>query len=149
MSGLNGIMTSIMSGISTIVIAIVAVFVCIWVLSGYKWLMIGKKAGLENTWMPFVPFARTIYRLQIVREEWWKMFIFEGWIWYFLLLKWIILAISSYQWVTFSVIVGNMYLLACIGYNVYWRLKYYRAFNIKPYLTIGIINPIEMLIRCL
>lgn len=146
--GLSGVMTSIMSGISTMIIAVLAIFICCWVLSGYKWLMIGKKAGLENEWMPFVPFAKTIFRLKIVREEWWKMFIFEGWIWYFLLLKWIILAVSANQWITFSVIVGNIYLLACVGYNVYWRYKYYKAFDIKPYLTIGIINPIEMLLRC-
>lgn len=144
----NGLISSLMGSLTMMIIVVVALFACMWALSGYKWLMIGKKAGLENDWMPFVPFAKTIYRLSILREDWWKMFIFEGWVWYSILLRWIILAISSYQWMTFSMIVGNIYLLVCVAYNVYWRYKYYRAFNMKPYLAIGIINPLEMCFRC-
>ncbi|MFI3172708.1 MAG: FHA domain-containing protein [Eubacteriales bacterium] len=147
-SEMSSMISSIMGGFSTFIIIAVAGIACWWALSGYKWLMIGKKAGLDTDWMPFVPFAKTIYRLKILREEWWKMFIFEGWIWYSFLLKWIILAISAYKWTTFSTIVGNIYLLACVAYNVYWRYKYYKAFDIKPYLAIGIINPLEMCFRC-
>ncbi len=47
-------------------------------LSAYSLMCMGRKAGLRVDWMPYVPVARTLYRLQIVRQPWWKLFFVGG-----------------------------------------------------------------------
>ncbi len=123
------------------VIAIIVIIVAMWTKTAFKWLYIGRKAGLDKDWMPFVPFAKAIYRLKIVDESWWKMFFLEGWWFYGGILNLIINAISANQWATFSQIVYVLYVLCCIAYNIYWRYKYYNAFNVRPHMAIGILIP--------
>lgn len=52
--------------------------VATYFLSAYSLMCLGRKSGLKADWMPYVPVARTIYRLQIVRQSWWKFFFVGG-----------------------------------------------------------------------
>ncbi len=139
--GLQALVQAITSSIVVVILVLVVILGAYWTLTGFKWLYIGRKAGLEKDWMPFVPFAKVIYRLRIVDESWWKMFFLEGWWLYCSLLYWIIDAVSSGKWQTFGTILAALYALCCIAYNVYWRYKYYIAFGIKPHMAIGILIP--------
>ena len=47
-------------------------------LNAYSLMCLGRKAGLKADWMPYVPVVRTLYRLQIVRRPWWKIFFVGG-----------------------------------------------------------------------
>lgn len=107
-----------------------------YALNGFQNMYIGRKAGLDKDWMPFVPFAHTIYRLQMVNEQWWKMFFLEfSWL-YGGVVYLIINAVSNGKWRTFGTIVVVFYLGCCIAYRLYYRYKYYKAFNVKPVLCI-------------
>ncbi len=118
----------------------IVVFAAGYALDGFKVLHTGRKAGLEKDWMPFVPFAHTIYRLQIVGEQWWKMFFLE-WYWFYAwLLRTIVMAISANKWGTFANVLCTIYLLLCLAYNVYYLYKYYRAFEITPVLSILVLT---------
>ncbi len=141
--GLQALVTTITSSIVVVILVLVVIFGAYWTLTGFKWLYIGRRAGLDKDWMPFVPFAKAIYRLKIVDESWWKMFFLEGWWLYCGLLYWIVDAISSGRWSTFGTILASLYALCCIAYNVYWRYKYYTAFDIQPHMAIGILIPLS------
>lgn len=107
-----------------------------YALNGFQNMYIGRKTGLDKDWMPFVPFAHTIYRLQMVNEQWWKMFFLEfSWL-YGGIVYMIIDAISNGKWTTFANIVLIFYLGCCIAYRLYYRYKFYKAFDIKPVLCI-------------
>lgn len=123
------------------VIALIVMIAAFYVVTAFKWQFIGRKAGLQKDWMPFVPFARTVYKLSIVEEQWWKMFFLDGWWLYAYLLFTIINAISNNQWITFSTILVTLYLICCLAYNIYWRYKYYMAHNIKPHVSITVLVP--------
>lgn len=139
--GLQALVNTITSSFVVFILIVIVILGAYWTLTGFKWLYIGRKAGLDKDWMPFVPFAKAIYRLKIVDEGWWKMFFLEGWWLYCGLLYWIVDAISSGKWTTFGTILASLYALCCIAYNVYWRYKYYTAFEIKPHMAIGILIP--------
>lgn len=57
---------------AVVIIAIIIIATAFYVVTAFKWQFIGRKAGLQKDWMPFVPFARTVYRLSIVEEQWWE-----------------------------------------------------------------------------
>ncbi len=103
---------------------------------GFVVMYTGRKAGLEKDWMAFVPLARTVYRLKIVEEQWWKMFFLE-WTWlYAWLLQFFIRLISNGAWNAFGSVLATLLLLCAIGYNVYYRHKFYKAFGINPTLAL-------------
>jgi len=114
--------------------------ISLYVLSAFKWQFIGRKAGLQKDWMPFVPFARTVYKLSLVDEPFWRMFFKDGFILYAGLMSWIITAIND-EWQTFAVVLVVLYALCYIAYNVFFRYKYYTAHNIRPHLALVILVP--------
>ena len=114
--------------------------ISLYVLSAFKWQLIGRKAGLQKDWMPFVPFARTVYKLSIVDEPVWRMFFKDGFVLYAGLLSWIIVAIND-EWQTFAVVLVVLYALCYITYNIFFRYKYYTAHNIKPHLALSLLVP--------
>lgn len=134
-------------------VAIVSVILLIlmgaawYIVTAFKWQFIGRKSGLEKDWMPFVPFARTVYKLSIVDEEWWKMFFLDGWWIYSFLLRTLINAISNNNWNSFATILITLYMLCCLAYNIYWRYKFYMAHNIKPHLALTVLVPPLFVVR--
>ncbi len=132
---------SLISSAALIIVLGLMFIVAYWALTGFKWLYIGRKAGLDKDWMPFVPVTKALYRLKIVDEPWWMVFFLEGWWLYGSALYLIVMAISSNNWGTFALILLLIYYACCVAYNVYWRYKYYLAFNIKPHLAISILVP--------
>jgi len=112
-----------------------------YTVTSFKWQFIGRKAGLQKDWMPFVPFARTVYKLSIVDEAWWKMFFMDMWFFFGPLLYMIIRGISNNQWTTFAIILVALYWLCCLAYTVYWRYKFYMAHNIRPHFALVMLCP--------
>ncbi len=139
--GMFGIFDMLAGLGSMLILFLLVVVVAFYVVTAFKWLFIGRKAGLDKDWMPFVPFARTVYKLRIVDEEWWKMFFFDGWWLYAWLLFTIVDAISNGEWRTFGTILATLYLLAALAYNMYWRFKFYIAHRIKPHVSLTILVP--------
>jgi hypothetical protein len=146
-SGISDIVNRVMGGLAFVIIILIILLAAYYVVTAFKWQFIGRKSGLAKDWMPFVPFARTIYKLSIVDEAWWKMFFLDGWWLYAYLLDTIISGISNGRWGTFSTILVSIYIVCCIAYNIYWRFKFYTAHNIKPHLAITILVPFLGIIR--
>ena len=129
-----GDLVSTLNSITWILILMIPIVT--YALHGFQLMHTGRKTGLDKNWMAFVPFAQTIYRLQFVEEQWWKMFFLEySWL-YGGLLFWIINAVSNGSWGTFSKIVILFYLGCCVAYRLYYRYKFYKAFAIQPVLCI-------------
>ena len=112
-----------------------------YAITSFKWQFIGRKAGLQKDWMPFVPFARTVFKLSIVDEAWWKLFFKDFWWFFGWLLYVIIRAISNNEWTTFAIVLVGLYFLCCLAYNVYWRYKFYTAHNIRPHFALSLLFP--------
>lgn len=138
--GLNGALAGM--GFLTVVavILLITMLAAFYIVTVFKWRFIGRKSGLDKDWMPFVPFARTVYKLSIVEEAWWKMFFLDGWWLYAWLVRTIITAISA-KAATFATVLVTLYLLCCLAYNIYWRYKFYVAHNIKPHLSLTVLVP--------
>lgn len=107
-----------------------------YVLHGFMLMHTGRKTGLDKNWMAFVPFAQTIYRLQFVGEQWWKMFFLEYSLLYGGILYILIVAVSNGGWSTFAKIVFIFYLGCCVAYQCYYRYKFYKAFHVQPVLCL-------------
>ncbi|MDL2217621.1 FHA domain-containing protein [Christensenellaceae bacterium OttesenSCG-928-M15] len=139
--------TSVLDSLGVmLIVIIIGVLGCMYALDGFQWLTLGRKAGLDKDWMPFVPFAHAIYRLNIIGEQWWKMFFLEMWWLYAFIMYKIVMAISTNKWATFAIILVTIYLAACLAYNIYYRYKYYKAFQVKPVLCL--LLPTFWLIPC-
>jgi len=145
-SPLGGILNSILGSVVFLnvitVIMVIVMLAALYVITSFKWQFIGRKAGLQKDWMPFVPFARTVYKLSIIDEPWWRMFFKDGFALYASLLILIINAISNYRWLTFSIVLATLYGLCYVVYNVYFRYKFYTAHNIKPHFCMSLLVPL-------
>ena len=123
------------------ILFIIGLIVALYVYNGMILRNIGRKAGLERDWMSFVPFARTIRRLEIVGEEWWKLFFLEySWL-YFIIIRWFFNLFNNPTMTTFGNVLAVLYLLGMIAYNLYYRNKYYQAFGFRKELTLIIVTP--------
>ena len=112
-----------------------------YVFSGYTLMFIGRKAGLDNDWMPFLPIVRTLYRLRILGESWWKMFFLEYcWV-YALIFAALLYMILGYQGLTFAAVIIMAYFITAYAYKLIFTFKYYAAFDFNPYLALVIITP--------
>lgn len=111
-------------------------FILTYVFNSLQHLYAGRKAGRTEDWMAFVPFARTIYRLRMLGQPIWMMFLLGESAVYAYLLNLILSAINA----TFAMVVVVLYLLACLAYNVYYRRLYFRAFGISPHLGLLLIS---------
>lgn len=119
---------------------IIGVIGMAYTFEGFTLRNIGRKAGLIKDWMAFVPFARTVYRLAIIREPWWKMFFLEySWV-YFLIIRWFFGLFDNSTMTTFGDVLAVLYVLFMICFNVYYRNKFYKAFGVKNELSIGIVT---------
>ena len=120
-----------------VILFLVGLLAATWAFVGLTRRNIGRKAGLEKDWMAFVPFARTIYLLQVIGEEWWKMFFLE-YIWlYPYIISWFFGLFDNRTMSTFGNILAVLYWLAMVGYKLYFRNKFYKAFGIKSELALG------------
>ncbi|MCL1890646.1 MAG: hypothetical protein FWG00_01255 [Coriobacteriia bacterium] len=129
--------------LAVVVIIVALAILAYWAFTAFKWLCIGRKAGLGATlnWMPFVPFMRSLYRLDIVKEDWWKMFFFEGWWLLCAFVIWLAWTVSGAEGLIFGIGLAAVYALCCLVYNVYWYYKYYRVFGIRPELALSVFVP--------
>ena len=141
LSAIDGLLSSL--GVVYIFL-ILAIWITWYIFGGLTLLQIGRKTGLNNNeWMVFVPFARTIYRLNILDEQWWKMFFLEGYLVYTGLLIWIFAALGLAQGAGIMVLMLILlaYSLGFLSYNIYYMMYYYKAFNMSPLLAF-LLNPL-------
>ena len=119
------------------IIFLIGLIAAAWAFVGFTRRNIGRKMGLQKDWMAFVPFARTIYLLQMLGEQWWKMFFLE-YIWlYPPIILWFFTLFNNPTMWTFGWILATLYFLAMIGYKLYYRNKFYKAFGIKSEFALG------------
>lgn len=59
-------------------IVLVAAMIAPYIFTGYLIMCIGKKAGVDDDWMPFLPISRQIYQMRIADCPWWYVLVFQG-----------------------------------------------------------------------
>ena len=123
-----------------VLVPLIVLLIVLYTFDGMMLRNIGRKAGLKDDWMAFVPFARTVYRLKIVGERWWKLFFLE-YSWLYGIILYFFFSIFKDQTVmTLGIVIIVLYALGMIAYNLYYRNKYYKAFGLKGELTLVIIT---------
>lgn len=124
----------------TVVIIFLIGFIAIaWAFACVTRRNIGRKAGMsrEKDWMAYIPFARTIYFLQAIGEQWYKMFIFEMWpLWWFLIGE-LFGLFENETMSTIGNVIGYLYVLTVAIYKISFRIKFYKAFNINSELALS------------
>ncbi len=63
--------------LSTYWIVLVLALLGSYLFMGYAYMCIGKKAGVDGDWMPFLPVARQLYFMRIAEAPWWYIFLFS------------------------------------------------------------------------
>ncbi len=127
-----------------IIIAVV-IGVLAYVLQCYIWNCIGVKCSLTSNWMPYVPFARDVYKLNMVGEKKWKIIFFgdiTGVVFVFLL-------VMAFVTLSFTVcaIFGVLYLIIVYYVYVSWLWKLYEKFNYNSAISLAVlISPIINLV---
>jgi len=113
-----------------------------YIYNALTWQNIGYKAGLSRNlgWMPFVPFACTVYKLKIIGEPWWKMFIFQDTLIYSLLFGGLYGLITGGRAMGLLLFLSIVYLLAHWIYNIYYLYHFFNGFGINPLLTLAYIS---------
>ena len=139
--GFGGGIGGIFAGLGAFsIIIVVVLLIVIYTFDGMMLRNIGRKAGLKDDWMAFVPFARTVYRLQIVGERWYKLFFLEySWL-YAIIIYYFFSLFRDETATVLGIISIVLYLLGMVAYNLYYRNKYYKAFGLKGEFTLVIIT---------
>ena len=112
----------------------------------YTRMLIGRKAGLRDDWMAFVPFAWDVYRLRIVRAPNWHVFFFGMVGGACLAVVDVLLLLIAFS-ASLSFF-GILAILVTLGYwvmNIYvsflFYYKYYKGFRFNPNLAVLVFVP--------
>ncbi len=130
MVGFHNIL-GIILGIGLIILLYV-IFSCIVMFQG-------RKAGLNNDWFAFVPIVRSIYRLDMVGEDRWKI-IFIGGLSYLIsaLLIFLLMLFTIFTNIILSIffdILILVYLGVCIFFRYNFNRKLYCLFSFNEHLA--------------
>lgn len=137
-------LTNLVSEYFFIAIILSFIGICVLALSyafpRYVTMCVGRKAGNRDDWMPFVPIANTMYKLQMVDEPWWKVFFFGATgMSLSMLVGWVFFIIFHFVSIIAGVVIGMIILLAYQGFvlynNVNFGFKYHAMFDLNPKIT--------------
>ena len=133
------------------ILALLIVSVLYYLYNAFTLLHIGRKAGNSDdlSWMVFVPFAWTIYRLKILRKPWWHMFVFEGIQIYSLIFAAFYLWIGRAAGVGFLIFLLLVYWLGALIYKIFFRYQFLKAFNINPLLVLAMLPALSVILLVL
>lgn len=111
----------------------------VYLYHAFTWRQIGRKAGLEEEWLPFIPIARSVYRLKIVGDRFWKILFFMD-----SRVSWLVIicifCIFSFQPV-FAIILAIGYFIFMLVVTIQYRIKYYRLFGMDTHLVLVSLIP--------
>ncbi len=118
----------------------IAMVVLVYILFSYIYMFQGRKAGMDNDWFAYVPIARTVYRLDMVGEDRWKVMFIGGLaniikgIVVFILSRFVISG-STAGAVIFDIVL-LAYLAACAYFGYIFNRKLYGLFNFNEHLAL-------------
>lgn len=118
----------------------IIVVVLVYLYHAFTWRQIGRKAGLEEEWMPFIPIARSIYRLKIVGDRPWKILFFMDSSVSWLVMTCIFSILSLLYWI-FAIILAIGYFIFMFVVTIQYRIKYYRLFGMDTHLVLVSLIP--------
>lgn len=121
-------------------ILIITPLLLVYLYHAFTWRQIGRKAGLEEEWMPFIPIARSLYRLKIVGDRPWKILFFMDSSVSWLVMACIFFILSLFSLV-FAIILAIGYLIFMLVVTIQYRIKYYRLFGMDTHLVLVSLIP--------
>ena len=122
--------------LSAVILPLAVILLLFYFYHAFTWRQIGQKAGLEEDWMPFIPIARSLYRLKIVGDRPWKLFFFMD-----STVSWLVLILGlclciSVGFLFIFILFGILYLVFMFVVTIQYRIKYYRVFDMNPLLVL-------------
>lgn len=119
--------------LTIVIILAVALFAVWYFFTGYLWQCIGRKAGMRDDWMPYVPVAYDIYRLRTVEAPIWHLFFF-GFTGSLCLA--IVSLLLAFITPILSVIVAVAWLVLNLIVTFLFYRNYYQAFGFNPMMAL-------------
>lgn len=110
-----------------------------YIIYSYVIMFQGRKAKLDNDWYAFIPIVRTVYRLDMVGEDRWKILFIGGLaniikgLLIFLLILFVLMTNAIFS-IFFDIIVLG-YMGLCVYFNYKFNIKLYRLFNYNENLA--------------
>ena len=105
-----------------------------YIFKGYMYMCIGKKADVEDDWMPFLAIARQLYMIKIADRPWWNIFLFSesGFITVTItvLVGWILGRLTKS--LIFVGIVLAVYWIAILIFTFFIYRNFYSKFRFNP-----------------
>lgn len=103
--------------------------IAIYIYGSYVLNCIGKKTGLTNDWLAYVPIAKTIYCLSILQHPWWHLFFFgSAGLFCAGVISMLLIALLG-DWVGFACVVGLCYAGFTLFYTIRFYMRLYEGFG--------------------
>ncbi len=127
-------LVALVSGLGFMAYAMVIVSVLLsYVLTGYMIMCIGRKAGLTEDWMAYIPIARQLYQMQIAKCPWWYIFLFQGcFVNTIVIVILVIIFGALFKSVPLTVLVVLLWAIASLVFTFFYYRKYYPLFGFNP-----------------
>ncbi|MGN1318427.1 MAG: FHA domain-containing protein [Lachnospirales bacterium] len=118
----------------------IGLVVLAYVVASYALMFQGRKSGLTNDWFAYIPIARSIYKLDIVGEDRWKIIFIGGLAGVIKLILILILIFFIFATNAVVSIIFELIVLVYFGFSVYFNYlfnrKFYRLFNFNEHLAL-------------
>lgn len=130
--GLGRTIASFVSAMLAMNVLMIVIFVALvigtYLFIGYSIMCTGRKAGLEDDWMPYVPICRQLYQMKITDSPWWYVFFFGT---TFISVAPVSLLLLLFFLLTQNFALVVVLLVAYLAANVVFSLFYYFRFYAK------------------
>ena len=104
-----------------------------YILVGYMIMCVGRKAGLTEDWMAYIPIARQLYQMQIAKCPWWYIFLFQGcFVNNAVLVVLCIIFGALFKSMPLTLLVVILWLVASLVFTFFYYRKYYPLFGFNP-----------------
>ena len=104
-----------------------------YILVGYMIMCVGRKAGLTEDWMAYIPIARQLYQMQIAKCPWWYIFLFQGcFVNNAVLVILCIIFGALFKSMPLTLLVVILWLVASLVFTFFYYRKYYPLLGFNP-----------------
>lgn len=119
-----------------------------YVYIGYILMCMGRKAGnpTNKNWMAFIPFAKDIYYLKMVRRPWWQMFFFGATGYTVAGIVFLLITIISSGATTAAAIIMGIYSACVVVFSMLVKAEVYHGFGFNKWIVLAGFPWLDMMI---
>lgn len=131
----------------------IVVAISVYLLFAYMLMLTGRKAGLKNDWQAYVPFARELYKMKMLKVPSWKMLFFGDFVSLFSAILLSVILISAFfgsAWVYILSLILIAYFVFSVILNVVYYKAFYKSFGFSGIVVLAryVLAPLAIIIDC-